>query len=138
MQNKIETALHNFQNDKNCSQATLLAFTEEYGLNPDLARKISAGFGGGLGREGEACGAVTGAIMALGLKFGDLPKPEMYEKVQEFLAIFREKHQHLCCRDLLGVDLKTAAGRAEAAEKELSRKRCDQFVTDAIRIVAQM
>ncbi|MCK5739838.1 C_GCAxxG_C_C family protein [bacterium] len=138
MQNRIATALHNFQNGMNCSQATFLAFAEKDGLNPEQARKISAGFGGGLGREGEACGAVTGAVLALGLKYGDLPKSEMYEKVEGFLAAFREKHQHLRCCDLLGVDLKTEAGQVEAAEKELSRKRCDLFVTDAIRILAQM
>ena len=138
MQNRINTALQNFQNGMNCAQTTLLAFAKECGLRPELAGRLSAGFGGGLGREGEACGAVTGAIMALGLKYGDLPKSEMYEKVQQFLTAFSEKHQHLRCRDLLGLDLKTESGRAEAVEKNLFRKRCDFFVTDAIRIVSEI
>ena len=68
--NSIEDAVNLFENGYMCSQAVFAAFSEDYGLSREQALKIGACFGSGM-RKGEVCGACTGALMALGLKYGD-------------------------------------------------------------------
>ena len=111
MQNATETAVSCFQQGFSCSQAILSTFGEQFGLNRDTALKLAAGFGGGMGRMAGTCGAVTGAFMILGLKYGAVSSDDMqakeltYEKVREFAARFKERGGSLVCRELLGYDI---------------------------------
>lgn len=76
-----------------CSQAIFSAYATEYGLNNDAALKVSSGFGGGMGRMAQTCGAVTGAYMVIGLKYGAVSgqdqeaKQKTYRQVREFTVV---------------------------------------------------
>ena len=102
------------------------------------ALKLASPFGGGVARRGELCGAVTGALLALGLARGaDKPagKEEIYRLSQEFMRLFEEKHSSLLCRDLIDCDISTPAGYQSAAEKRVFTTICPGLVRDAAEIV---
>lgn len=105
---KGDIAKQNFMNGYNCSQAVLLAFCENFGLEKETALKISEPFGGGMGRMREVCGTVTGMFMVLGLAMGNSDakdgstKKNVYKSVQELAAKFKEDNGSIICRELLG------------------------------------
>lgn len=105
---KGDIAKQNFMNGYNCSQAVLLAFCEDFGLEKETALKISEPFGGGMGRMREVCGTVTGMFMVLGLAMGNSDakdgstKKNVYKSVQELAAKFKEDNGSIICRELLG------------------------------------
>ena len=96
-------------NGYNCSQAVLLAFCEDFGLEKETALKISEPFGGGMGRMREVCGTVTGMFMVIGLAMGNdnskdnTTKKNVYKSVQELAAKFKEDNGSIICRELLGL-----------------------------------
>jgi C_GCAxxG_C_C family probable redox protein len=144
MQNATESAVSRFKEGFSCSQAILSPFGEQFGLNRDTALKLAAGFGGGMGRMAGTCGAVTGAFMVLGLKYGatspdDKQAKELtYEKVREFAARFNEKNGSLDCRELLGYDISSPAGYQIVKDKELISTLCPNYVLDAAGILEEM
>ncbi len=105
---KGDIAKQNFMNGYNCSQAVLIAFCEDFGLEKETALKISEPFGGGMGRMREVCGTVTGMFMVLGLAMvndnakdtGN--KKDVYKSVQELAEKFKEDNGSIICRELLG------------------------------------
>ena len=105
---KGEIAKQNFMNGYNCSQAVLLAFCEDFGLEKETALKISQPFGGGMGRMREVCGTVTGMLMVLGLAAGNADakdaenKKNVYKSVQELAEKFKADNGSIICRELLG------------------------------------
>ena len=142
---RADSAAENIATSKmNCSQSVLTAFAEELGLSPLLARKLAIGFGGGMGRTGKTCGAVTGAYMVLGLKQDLKPenaqqvKERVYAMVNEFNRKFSEINGSTTCKDLLGCDLSTPEGSAKAKEKGLFTSLCPKFVRDAVEILERM
>jgi len=106
--NSIEEAVQLFENGYVCSQAVFAAFSEDYGLSKEQALKIGACFGSGM-RKGEVCGACTGALMALGLKYGD-DKAKSNEVCEKFLDEFKNENGSIICRDLLECDISTPEG----------------------------
>jgi C_GCAxxG_C_C family probable redox protein len=141
--NCIETAVSRFAEGFNCSQAVFSAFAESLGIEETDALRIAAGFGGGMGRMAEICGAVTGALMVLGMKYGGTTpdreaKERVYQQVREFAARFRARHGSLVCRDLLGCDISTAAGHQSAREQNLFTSRCPPFVRGAAEILEEL
>ncbi len=141
---KADDAATTFNQGFNCSQAVLSAFAEEFGLDRETALRVAAAFGGGLARTGETCGAVTGALMVIGMKYGkvraedDAAKLKTYEIAREFMRRFNERHGHLACRDLLGHDVGTPEGRRAIAQLGLHDSVCAGLVRDAVRIVTQV
>lgn len=130
-----------FNSGYNCAQAVLSRFAERYGMSRDDAFRIGTGFGGGIARNGEACGAVTGAVMALGLRYGQREgddrsiQENTYEKVNEFLEHFRALHGSCVCRVILeGIDLKTSDGQQAFGDKNMMGV-CRRCVSDAVDIV---
>lgn len=107
--NRSERAVELFYEGCNCSQAVLCAFEDITGLSHDMSLKISCGFGGGVSRLRELCGAVSGMIMAFDILYGytDVSEPsyksEHYKAVQELCKRFREKAGSIVCRELLGI-----------------------------------
>ncbi len=96
-----EAAASIFGQNYNCSQSVFSVFATQYGLDEKTALKLASPFGGGVARRGELCGAVTGALMALGLVHGaDKPagKEEIYRLSQEFMRRFEEKNGSILCR----------------------------------------
>jgi C_GCAxxG_C_C family probable redox protein len=109
----------------------------------EKAVRIASGFASGK-RTGDTCGAVAGAIMVLGLRYGSedcvtaAGRAVVYGKVEEFTRRFRERNGFLLCRDLLGLDTSTPEGLAKAKELNLFRTRCPALVADAASILEEM
>lgn len=141
--NPTEAAIAYFDEGYACSQAILLGFGPALGLPEDLAEKIAVPFGGGISRHGETCGAVSGAAMVLGLRYGTGggPNPEgkerVYQRVQEYFARFREQYGTTRCRELLGCDLGNADERRKAREMGVF-KQCNGYIRTSAEILAQM
>ena len=117
----------------NCAQAVLAAHAEKIQHEVDMTLAAAAGFGGGMGRLQETCGAVTGAIMALGLssdfKEGDGRDKinEVYANVRSFVEEFKREKGTVKCRDLLGCDLLTEEGHKYYTEHKL-RENCKGYI----------
>jgi C_GCAxxG_C_C family probable redox protein len=137
-------ALERFKGGYFCSQAVLSVFCEELGMDAATSLKVASGFGGGMGRMGEVCGAVTGAFMVLGLHDwkADPPTPQEKDRVSEriraFSAAFKKCHGSIICKDLLGCDLSTPHGYKEATDKGAFVSVCRPVVEDAVKILEQM
>lgn len=127
-----------FKNGKNCSQAVLDAFAGDFGLDPELAGRIACGLGGGVGREREVCGTVTGAAMVLGLRHG-ADKDVVYPQVQEFIRRFKAECGSIVCRDLLAGLNVTRGGVSEPRTEQYYRKRpCVEMVKLSAKILDEM
>jgi C_GCAxxG_C_C family probable redox protein len=113
-------------------------------MDRETALRVSAAFGGGMGRMGEVCGAVTGAFMVLGLKYGrtSLKDAKSHENtnrvVRDFVDKFRSINGSIVCRELLGCDLSTPDGVKTFVEKNLRDTLCAKYVRDAAEIVEQL
>lgn len=144
MESKHEKALNGFHSGLNCAQAVLSAYTEAYKIDNSIALSIATGFGGGMGRLQETCGAVTGAFMVLGVhnckKYSDNAdrKANTYSMIQEFDRKFKAIHGTSSCKSLLGVDLRTEEGQKILKEKNLHDIVCDKCISDAINIVEEL
>ncbi len=124
-----------------CSQAILSTYGLKFGLNRDISLKISAPFGGGLARMGKICGAVTGAFMVIGLKYGYInpskseEKEKMYGLVKEYVSKFNNRNGTIICKELLDCDISTSEGRDLAIEKKLFIEVCPKFIRDSAEIL---
>ncbi|WBW94933.1 C-GCAxxG-C-C family (seleno)protein [Oceanirhabdus sp. W0125-5] len=138
--NKREEALMLFDKGFNCSQAVFSVFCEEFGLDKNIALKVSTGFGGGL-RNGEICGAVSGAIMAVGLKEGhcienDLDsKDRAYSHTRDFIDRFKERNNTIICRELLGHDISNEEELQIIKDRGLFNTICPKVIVDAVEIL---
>lgn len=109
------------------------SLVEALGIEASCVPRIATGFGAGMGRHGETCGAVVGAIMALGMKYGredaaDLPaKMNTYDKVESLLNAFKQRYGSVVCHDLVGCDLLTIEGN-ERFKRENLIEKCREFV----------
>jgi len=135
--NYVECAVARFAQGCNCAQAVLAAYAPQFGLEPEIALRLAAPFGGGMARMGETCGAVTGAFLVIGLQSGEA-KEEIYQIVREFVRRFAARHGSIRCRELLGCDLSTPEGLQRAREQGLFSTRCRGFVRDSAEIVSEL
>ena len=141
MDNPSEIALARFRQNFNCAQSVLVAFAPQLGLDENQALRMASPFGGGVARRGQVCGAVTGALMALGLAHGadtSAGKEDAYLLGREFLQRFEARHGRSLCRELLDIDISTPEGHQQAREKGLFKSLCPLFVGDAAEIVEEM
>jgi len=143
--NKQKKASTYFQSGFNCSQSVFTVFGTDYGLSEDDCLKIACAFGGGMGRQQHVCGAVTGALMSLGLKYGkalhddESKKKETYTKTVEFFNEFIKLHGSINCRQLLkGLDMTDPEDYKKIEENRLFETLCKKYVEDAVRIVENM
>ncbi len=138
MTTPAELAAGYFNETFNCSQSVFAAFAPQLGIPEKVALKLGSPFGGGFARQGEVCGAVTGALLALGLAKGaEVPagKGDIYRIGQELLDEFKSRHGSLLCRELIGCSIATAEGYEAAAEKGVFRTICPALVRDAVELV---
>lgn len=127
-----ERAVELFMQGKNCSQAVFVAFATDLGLTEETALAISIGLGGGVGRMREVCGAVSGSAMVVGLKYPELSKAEVYEKVRAIADEFKKTNHSIVCKELLGLSKPENSSVPEARTKEYYQKRpCVKIVEDA-------
>ena len=145
MNSKIEIATEKFLAGYNCAQAVLYAFCEDLGFDKNTALKLACGFGAGMARKQEVCGAVTGGIIALGLRYGRgegqdrTLTEETYRKVRELTAQFESEHGTCICRDLLnGCDLGTPGGQQYFKENDLLNKTCKGCVKTVVRTLEKI
>ena len=136
----VEKAVQCFINGSNCSQSIFSVYSALFGLDRETALKIASGFGGGMGRNCETCGAVTGAYMIIGLKYGYTSpadkegKEKTYALIREFSDRFKARNKSTACQDLLGVHLLTGDKEKAAQQTKII---CPQMVRDAAEILEE-
>ncbi|MFW9900041.1 MAG: C-GCAxxG-C-C family protein [Candidatus Thorarchaeota archaeon] len=140
----IEKAITSFRGDFNCAQSILSSFAPQYGLDKDTALKLATGFGGGMGRMQNTCGAVSGAFMVIGLKYGmgidgDVEaRDKTYELVREFTKRFQEISGSINCKELLGCDINTPEGKEYYDQNDFFEKKCFEYVKNAAKILEEI
>lgn len=144
MSDKTDRARQYHERGFNCAQSVLAPFASEYGLSEETALRLSTGFGSGMGRLCEVCGALTGAFMVIGLKHGRGesdgtkygPRTEnTYRLVTELSAHFKERNGSIYCRDLVGHDLSIPAERERAKDEGAFATICTKCIEDAADLV---
>ena len=140
-----DIAVDRFANGYNCAQAVMVAFAPDLGIDADHALRLACGFGGGLARRQEVCGAVSGGVIALGLKHGrgesqdKTRTAETYVKVRELLAVFEEAHGTHVCRELLGgCDLSTPEGQERFHASGLPVRVCQPCVRTVVSALERL
>ena len=145
MQKRIERAVELFKNGYNCSQSVVAAFADMYGFTEEQALRMSASFGGGIGRMRETCGAACGMSILAGLAKGSVVagdhagKPPNYALVQELAAEFRKRNGSLICAELLGLKPQTpvVSTPEERTEQYYAKRPCVKMVEEAACIWAE-
>lgn len=138
-----EAATDLFRSGFNCAQSVLAVFCEKYGLPRETALKAASGLGGGM-RCGEICGAVSGGVLVIGLKYGqnlagDIQTKELCnKKTAEFLRLFSQRNKSVVCRDILGIDIFKGDGMAKAKEKGLFSTVCVNMIVSAVELLEDM
>ena len=127
---KGELAESLFKSGMNCSQAVAVSFADEMNMDADLVAQLTIGFGGGMGRMREVCGAVSGMTFVLSAIYVNDDKAKMYERVQYTANKFKEETGSIVCRELLGLSTKgPEAPTPENRTKEYYKKRpCSKIV----------
>jgi C_GCAxxG_C_C family probable redox protein len=118
-------------------------FSDELGLPGETAARIASGFGSGM-RQGEVCGAVTGALMVLGLKYGQGSTDDLEAKVRanalarEFGDRFKALNGSIICRELLGIDIGTEEGSRQARNSGKFDNFCPEMIRAAVKLLEEM
>ena len=134
--NRIDEACNLFENGYVCSQAVFGVFCEEFGLSKNDAFKIGACFGSGM-RQAEVCGACTGALMAIGLKYGE-DKETCNMLSNRFFEEFAKENGSFICRNLLECDISTPEGVKYALDNNLFKEFCPKMVASAVKITEEI
>ncbi len=147
MDRRVERAVENFMQGYGCCQSVVAAFADLYGMDDNMAKRVAAGFGGGVGRMRMMCGAVSGIVMLVGLDCGQTEgsdregKSACYKVVQELLAKSKEQNGSLICAEILGIngyDRAVCSYVASPRTAEYYKQRpCAAKVESAARIFAE-
>ena len=141
---RVELAISCFKEGFSCAQALLSTYGIQFGLSRKIALKMASAFGGGMGRMGETCGAVTGALMVLGLKYGRTKAEDRASQKKtdglgkEFVDKFKSRNESILCKELLCCDISTVEGMITAKEKHLFTTVCPKLVQDAAEILEEI
>ncbi|MGD0341849.1 MAG: C-GCAxxG-C-C family protein [Bacteroidales bacterium] len=131
-------ALELFKSGFHCSQSVFAVFSEELGLSRETALKIACPFGGGLGGYGRTCGALTGAMMVLGLKYGSVKSSDhevsnlCRDKTRELIGKFERVHGTSICNELVGFDRSNLNGAELKAKLPYFHSTCPSFFETVI------
>lgn len=147
LKNSSDRAVENFKQGYNCSQSVFLAFADRYGIDDETALKISASFGGGMGRMREVCGCMSAMALIAGLETGSAKprdpegKKANYETVQHLAGEFKKcTGGSIVCRELLGLsaDAKgemSSPTPSERTEQYYKKRPCIRLIQDACSII---
>lgn len=141
---KAADAVALFQQGFNCTQSILSVFAPDFGLDQNMASRISQGFGAGMGRTDNICGSLSAAIMVIGLRYGGIrpddtaAKEKTYAVVREFLQEFKTLHGSVACTDLLGYNLSDPKQFADAKTHQVAIERCPVFIRAAVELVEKV
>lgn len=133
---KGEKAKELFKTGCNCSQAVAMSFAGEMGMNEETVKRLTCGFGGGMGRMREVCGTVSAMTFVISALFSE-DKGAVYKRVQEVAGKFKEENGSVVCRELLGLDIKGAdSPTPEKRTPQYYKKRpCAELVEMAANIL---
>lgn len=144
LEERKKRASNYFREGYNCSQSVLMAYSDLYDMDIDIAKKISASFGAGFGRMRELCGAISGTAIVVGLQYpvedpkDNLAKKENYAAVQRCTKAFKDKFGTIYCRDLLaGISKDTNPTPSERTEEYYAVRPCERFVIEAADILGR-
>jgi C_GCAxxG_C_C family probable redox protein len=141
---RADEAVTLFEQGFSCSQAVLAVFAKDFGLDRNTALRIAQGFGAGIAYTDDICGALSGAIMVIGLRYGRtqaddiIAKEKTYSVVTEFLKEFKKRNSSVTCTGLLGYNLSDPQQVTEVKKRKLVMARCPAFVRDAVEIVENL
>ncbi|NLN75800.1 MAG: C_GCAxxG_C_C family protein [Armatimonadetes bacterium] len=138
-----EIAIDYFAQKYSCAESVLLGLLEAHEIDCPVAPRIATGFGGGFGSFGEVCGAISGAVMALGLQFGrdtlDVEQKAIcYNKVRFLMDMFENEFGTVLCAQLTGCEMRTDEGKARAKELNLHNTLCPKFVAFAAECASEL
>ena len=139
----VSKAVELFEHRFMCSQAVFAAFAEQFGITEKQALQIGACFGGGMSKA-EVCGACTGALMVLGMKYGQYDENDTDSRVaesakaSEFLEEFKKRNGSFICREILHCDISTDEGKEYARSNGLYGRYCTEMVRSAAEILTEM
>ena len=138
-----EKAATRFLEGYNCAQSVLLTMFEHWNGENELIPKIATAFGGGIGRCGSVCGALTGGVMALGIKYGTneplLEKRlKVYKLAQKFYKRFEKQHGSVLCRELIRYDLSVPEELEKARRARIFEEKCVNFVKEAVETLIEL
>lgn len=139
---RAELALKRYDEGFNCAQSVLGAFAEELGLKEETSLLVASAFGGGM-RMAATCGALTGALMALGLAQGfdnaDVDKKGHIENLtKEFVARWTSRIGNTNCKDILGTDVSKPEGRAEARAAGVFDRECPRCIEQGVLLLEEL
>ena len=128
----------------NCAQAVLASCGQTRGMRRELAIRVGQAFGGGIGRTGNLCGAMTGALMVVGLgrdavdADDAVARAAAHEKAQAVMTEFARRNGSLLCRELIGCDLRTTQGQQHFKDTDALHKVCAKAVRNAAEIIEKL
>ncbi len=144
MESRVEKAVGLFLSGYNCCQSVFAAYSDIFGMEQEMALKVSCSMGGGIGRMREVCGAVSGMAMVAGLACGNTDpnnqaaKTKNYETVRQMAARFEEEHKTIICREILGLRAaEKSAAPSERSESYYKKRPCAGMVETAARIIEE-
>ena len=138
-----EEIAQGFNEGYDCSMAVFSRLAESVGYTKEQGNKLAACFGVGM-MQGTICGAVSGAFMAIGAKYGNTEKGDMAQKGlcmskrQEFVDKFTGEFGSLTCPGLLGIDLREDEGMKAAQERKVFITQCPKYCVRAIEITKDL
>lgn len=141
---RSQKALDYYSKGFNCSQSVIASFADILNVDEEIALRMASGFGGGMGRMQQTCGAVTGAFMVIGFlrgkyKDGDNEAKELTDNlIQEFSNKFAKEHGSINCKSLIKIDLNTEEGREEAEKTQVFQKKCTYFIKFAVDLLEEI
>jgi len=142
MKDKSEIAIDKFLSGYNCAQSVLYSYCDDLQFDKNTALKLACGFGAGMGRKEEVCGAVTGGIIVIGLKYGRgiaddrISTEQSYKLTRELMNRFEQKHgSYLCLKLLNNCNLLTEEGQKYFKDNHLLKKTCKECVRSVVQIL---
>lgn len=145
MQSRADKAAELFKSGCNCSQAVFVTYCDLFGIDEETAFKMSCGFGGGMGRMREVCGAFSGTVMLAGLATGSSEKGDrqatakVYETVRALADEFKKENPSIVCKELLGLSKPPKSPVPDERTQEYYKKRpCAEIVRSAALAVEKI
>lgn len=141
---KADYAVERFLNGYSCAQAVFTAYCEDYGIDKKLGLKLSCPLGGGMGHTGQVCGAVSGALLVLGLKYGQDDVADKHSKARNYLIVkdfinrFKALDGSTSCSELIQYDLSDDTQLASASQTDVFQTKCCKYVSDAIKLLEKI
>ena len=144
MKDYSQIAVENFENGYNCAQSVFLSYAQDFGIDKEMALKLSSSFGGGMGRLREVCGAVTAMFAIAGLQKGytsnddDEVKAKHYELIQKLADEFKKEHNTIICRELLELNEQISSPIPSKRTEEYYQERpCARFIETACKLISK-